>query len=360
MVCSKGAAKNASDIQLTIDCMETLLSKNYIDTFIIISGDGGFSSLAKRINEHGKKVIGCAYKNFTNSIFPHICDDFIYIEQSLSEKQLDMIKESILDENLKTQIIQNPVLNSMLQGLNRIDTQDIAIKKEAILELIQEIKSDKEAQFLLNISGLNISIFKSALNYIIKDFNIIHFGFIKLADFIKYFLKDSGLKLVLKDSSDYRIVFDKTHLAGFEEVSFLEEMIDFNSEEYYKAILSNLKPRILIPQDKMQFQTVLDTIIDLAYGQNTLNLDMIIQNENINHIDEKSIKKIFQFLVSTTILLPQNETEKLSLEGEFYCKIMKQDVAKPIIINSIYDHLYPILKESLDKNKVEYIVAHLF
>jgi len=69
---SKGSVKNASDIQLVIDAMEILHTKPFIDTFVIISGDGGFASLVKKISEYGKKVIGMAYKNTANQIFTKV------------------------------------------------------------------------------------------------------------------------------------------------------------------------------------------------------------------------------------------------------------------------------------------------
>jgi len=77
----KGSQKNASDIQLTIDVVETLLKNDFIETFVIVSGDGGFSSLAKKLHEYGKNVIGCAYKKSTNKVFQYVSDDFIWLEE---------------------------------------------------------------------------------------------------------------------------------------------------------------------------------------------------------------------------------------------------------------------------------------
>ncbi len=55
----KGGSKNASDIQLVIDAIEILHTKQFITTFIIVSGDGDFLSLAKKTwGSMAKKVIG--------------------------------------------------------------------------------------------------------------------------------------------------------------------------------------------------------------------------------------------------------------------------------------------------------------
>ena len=55
--------KNAADIQLVIDAVELIHSKPSLEVFTIVSGDGGFSCLAKKLHEYGKVVIGCGYEN---------------------------------------------------------------------------------------------------------------------------------------------------------------------------------------------------------------------------------------------------------------------------------------------------------
>ncbi|MEA5597176.1 NYN domain-containing protein [Rivularia sp. UHCC 0363] len=69
--------KNAADIQLVIDAVELIHSKPSLQVFVIVSGDGGFSCLAKKLHEYGKIVIGCGYDNHTNSIFTAVCDYFV-------------------------------------------------------------------------------------------------------------------------------------------------------------------------------------------------------------------------------------------------------------------------------------------
>jgi hypothetical protein len=48
-----------------------------IEVFIIVSGDGAFASLAKKLHEHGKVVIGCAYEAQTNRVLESVCDAFV-------------------------------------------------------------------------------------------------------------------------------------------------------------------------------------------------------------------------------------------------------------------------------------------
>ncbi len=72
--------KNAADIQLVVDTMDITIRFPHIEVYVIVSGDGGFASLAKKLHEYGKQVIGCAYENAANDIFKSVCDYFIKLE----------------------------------------------------------------------------------------------------------------------------------------------------------------------------------------------------------------------------------------------------------------------------------------
>jgi uncharacterized LabA/DUF88 family protein len=81
----RGPQKNASDIQLAIDAIDIAFTRKAVEIFIIVSGDGGFSALAKKLHEYGKMVIGCAFGRTTNRVFEAVCDDFIWIEEPKDE-----------------------------------------------------------------------------------------------------------------------------------------------------------------------------------------------------------------------------------------------------------------------------------
>ena len=79
--------KNAADIQLVIDAVELIHSKPWLQVFAIVSGDGGFSCLAKKLHEYGKVVIGCGYDNNSNKLLPGICDYFVRLPEPKKSKE---------------------------------------------------------------------------------------------------------------------------------------------------------------------------------------------------------------------------------------------------------------------------------
>lgn len=50
--------KNAADIRMAVDAMETLITHPEITVHILVAGDGDYSPLVQRLREFGKVVIG--------------------------------------------------------------------------------------------------------------------------------------------------------------------------------------------------------------------------------------------------------------------------------------------------------------
>jgi uncharacterized LabA/DUF88 family protein len=77
-----GHGRNAADIQLAIDVMEFVHGRPNLQVFVIVSGDGAFASLAKKLHEYGKTVIVCGYTGRINRVLKSVCDDFIPLPAS--------------------------------------------------------------------------------------------------------------------------------------------------------------------------------------------------------------------------------------------------------------------------------------
>lgn len=67
--------KNASDIKLVIDAMD-FLYKNIADTYCIVTSDGDFTDLIKRIRQEGRTVIGMG-KIDASKRLEKVCDEFV-------------------------------------------------------------------------------------------------------------------------------------------------------------------------------------------------------------------------------------------------------------------------------------------
>jgi uncharacterized LabA/DUF88 family protein len=130
-----GHNKNAADIQLSIDVMELVMLRPHIQVFVIVSGDGGFASLVKKLHEYGKTVIGCAYEGKINRFFQSICDHFIILP-SLQAKT-DELPISSANEFVKNTnddiFIKTKLILQKLKKENKIGKDGIFISQIHIL-----------------------------------------------------------------------------------------------------------------------------------------------------------------------------------------------------------------------------------
>ena len=72
--------KNSADIRLAVDAVDLCHTKDYIDTFVIVSGDSDFTPLVSKLKENGKTVIGVGMYDSTSELLAANCDEFIFYE----------------------------------------------------------------------------------------------------------------------------------------------------------------------------------------------------------------------------------------------------------------------------------------
>ena len=81
------SGKNSADIRMVVDALDLCYTKAHVDTFVIVSGDSDFSPLVSKLRENNKNVIGVGVKNSTSDLLIANCDEFIFYDNLVSEKQ---------------------------------------------------------------------------------------------------------------------------------------------------------------------------------------------------------------------------------------------------------------------------------
>ncbi len=76
----RGQEKNRADIALVVDAMELAFTRDYLTTYVLLSGDSDFTPLVTRLRELNKKVIGIGTKGSTSRLLSESCDEFIFYE----------------------------------------------------------------------------------------------------------------------------------------------------------------------------------------------------------------------------------------------------------------------------------------
>lgn len=72
--------KNAADIKMVVDAIESAFVRDYISTFVIATGDSDFTPLVHKLRELNKRVIGVGVRQSTSALLPPACDEFLYYD----------------------------------------------------------------------------------------------------------------------------------------------------------------------------------------------------------------------------------------------------------------------------------------
>ena len=148
--------KNASDISICIDAIETCFKKK-IDIFCVVTSDSDFTPLCLRLREYGKQVIGMGNMNSSKSLV-NACNSFKYF-----------VKEN---QSLPAPIAKNPVNLHNKKSPNPNESKKL-------IAFIKELIASKGKDGVLNTATLG-----SALrNHPTLDMST--FGYSKIGDLLK-------------------------------------------------------------------------------------------------------------------------------------------------------------------------------
>lgn len=327
----RGPQHNASDIQLAIDAIDTVYTRKAIETFVIVSGDGGFSALAKKLHEYGCMVIGCAYRRTTNRIFEAVCDDFVWIDEPKDDDIAHPTTNGFSDPIVQLYARKNQPIKA-----NRDESFKEAVK------ILNFLGNNSEAVSLLKNSGLNISVLSQALTYRIVNFNFVSLGFIKFVDFIRYVTNGSRIKLVYSPPSEYRLLFRDCSIKGFVEVEPLTELSEIHSIEHYKNLLSRGAPVFRLPNR--------DVILCISQhlSENRIDYNKMLVGDIIDKIslvmdyDINDIKNGLFSFVHAGCFTKTPETAKLSEQYLSFVPISPEQT-----INMLKDAMHRKLQELL-------------
>ncbi|QZE13195.1 NYN domain-containing protein [Halosquirtibacter laminarini] len=298
----RGTQKNASDIQLAIDAVEIAFTHDHIKNFVIVSGDGGFSSLAKKLHEHGKYVIGCAYRKATNKIFEAVSDRFLWLEEPSTKPKLQVDGVNANDPIVMSFIRQYEPVNFVS------NEHVIAIAKECLVFL----SNNHDAALLLSGAGLNISIFSQIMDYRLQSFNYFSLGFVRLIDFLRFITYESNCKIIFKAPSEYRMVSKKHSINGFSDESYVTKLSNIHNKEFYRKILSKGTPMFKSFNEEVFDKVV--ALIDqyrLAYEGNLLS-ELIEKLDSLMPYSDNEIKNCLLSMVAADCFERFPEDKRIS------------------------------------------------
>ncbi|NBD36840.1 MAG: NYN domain-containing protein [Chloroflexi bacterium] len=335
----RGPTKNASDIQLAIDAIDIAFTRPAVEKFVIVSGDGAFSALAKKLHEYGKMVIGCAYRKTVNRVFEAVCDDFIWVNEPRDDDQYVADAKNVFN---------NPILSALAKKYRPVEVEKSEDVFDQARQIIHFFETYKDASYLLKNVGMNISIYSQALSYRIEDFNYIRFGFVRFTDFIRYVAHDTNVKLVFNPPSEYRLLMKESTLHGFETIEPLRELSEIHTLDTYKELLAKGRPVFRLPSVDVVFQ-VAQFISDHKMELTEVPIGDIIDLVSSSlEYEQKDIREVVLSLVSADCFVRKPEDVRLS-EQTFSFRYDTPLDALRALRESMHDKLESILGDVEDE-----------
>ncbi len=345
---SRDHKKNAADIQLAIDAIDLAHIRPNIEIYVIVSGDGGFAALAKKLHEYGKTVIGCAYPNMSNRILKAVCDVFIPIPDP------EIFNNDIIDTN-KPQVNDPKVVRLIpkIRELMTKNTDDGIVLTKELLRLFAE---DTSLRRIMMDGGIYLSTIREAVRYAIPDFQQSQFGFPKFTEFLQYVCKDTPLCLVRPEHSS---VFLTTKNSVPNGVEILPELdADYlHSPNHYCSILATGHPMFRLPSANALHKTAEwisnNSFQEVPFGTALENITADLNSENI---DTEAVKLSILCFASAHIFEQTPEGVQIS-EQSLTLKANYETFDN--IITALHNAIYNKLANSISPVKESILVELL-
>ena len=168
------SGKNSADIRLVVDALDLCYTKSHVDTFVIVSGDSDFSPLVSKLRENAKKVIGVGVKQSTSDLLVANCDEFIFYDDLVREKNRAAAKRKEESEARKSQG-QGQAGGRRPAGDDK-RKEELEARKAQALEMVVET-FDALVLERGDTGKIWASLLKDTLKRRRPDFNETYFGF---------------------------------------------------------------------------------------------------------------------------------------------------------------------------------------
>jgi len=242
---SREVKKNAADIQLAIDAIDIAHARPALQVFVIVSGDGGFAALAKKLHEYGKTVIGCAYRKQTNRVFQAVCDEFIWIDdpEEKSANGEDSLSGQDAAQNSLQAELHHPLNREVFTDLKRLGAfaQGTAIAKTR--EILDNYAQHPSGKKQLTRNGLDLTMVREALQYAIPGFQQSKLGFPKFGDYLQMVCSDTAFCVARMPQKPVAVILRTQLQDDWESLPVRET----HSLDNYRNILATGVPVLRLP-----------------------------------------------------------------------------------------------------------------
>ncbi len=230
--------KNAADIELVIDALDLAYSRPGITTFVVVTRDGGFSSLGRKLHELGKAVVVCADSKCSQALRA-VADAFV--ELPAPDEGLLVVDEPVADA------VQGGDLGA--EGERALDdARAAAIREIKALASREGARFKKEGVLLASVG----QIFATA----VPSLAVARSAYPGLREFLQWALASTPY-CVFADGSHFRIGLRTSRVAD-DALPPLDRRPPRVTDEVdlYRLLVSQGKPFLRLPSPEVAAQVL--------------------------------------------------------------------------------------------------------
>ncbi len=312
---SRDQKKNAADIQLAIDAIDLAHVRPSIEVFVIVSGDGGFASLAKKLHEYGKTVVGCAYPSAANRVFQAVCDEFV----SIPDPEGTRGQTPTAERSAEGPQITTPLVLRMARTVKRAASNEREVVVAKAKDVLRWIEHDALSRSDLGDRGLHLSVVGQAIRHAVPDFEPGGVGFAKFVAFLQYACAGTGLQVVRLSDGSVTLARRSNTRRGAEALPDLGPEY-LHSAENYRSVLRTGFPIFRLP-DAQSLHEVAAWIAENPPRDTDLGTAIeAVSNALSGVVSAEAVKRALLCFVSAGILDRQPEgaplgEQKLTLKA---------------------------------------------
>jgi uncharacterized LabA/DUF88 family protein len=130
--------KNGADIRMAIDIIEDVTLHSHITTVVVVGGDSDYISIAQKVRQRGRSIIGIGVKETTNQYWAKSCNEFKFYSSLLVKSSSIAALETMDYES--SDIAEAKYL--LRKAISRLISQsgESSVKKAAVKPMMQRLE----------------------------------------------------------------------------------------------------------------------------------------------------------------------------------------------------------------------------
>jgi len=302
-----GGKSNAADVELVIDVLDLAYTRPEITTFVVVSGDGGFGTLIRRLHEFGKSVIVAAYLKKAHRGLRAVADEFIELDLPPAAAASDeAVKERRAEEAISEEAppttrrgaaagerpptLTKETLREALRNAYPVPVERVDALPAAALALMERLASSRDVGPAIDDTGLPMGTGVSALQYHL-DRSAVEAGFGNFTRLLRVALAGSAWCV----ANDPAVAGDVRLAARKSLPENLEPLDDLPLPGPIELLRQQLKQnRLVVPEEAADLWAVAEAIVESPIAEEedgeTL-MERLVQREALGDIDVTTLRQ---------------------------------------------------------------------